>query len=176
MPLFELKGKKPQINPNVVYISPLATIIGEVIIGEGCTIFENVVIDADVAPIYIGNRVNIQSQSVIHTLSDFPTTIGNNVTIGHRAIVHGAHIEDNVIVGIGSIIGSYAQVRKGAVIGEGAVVSQKKEIPARSIAMGMPAKIIKTITEEQEMNAIKIADYYVKSGRNRARYLKEIKI
>jgi carbonic anhydrase/acetyltransferase-like protein (isoleucine patch superfamily) len=113
---------------------------------------------------------------VIHTLSDFPTTIGNNVTIGHRAIVHGAHIEDNVIVGIGSIIGSYAQVRKGAVIGEGAVVSQKKEIPARSIAMGMPAKIIKTITEEQEMNAIKIADYYVKSGRNRARYLKEIKI
>ncbi|MDY6969235.1 MAG: gamma carbonic anhydrase family protein [Spirochaetota bacterium] len=176
MPLFEFKNKRPKIDPDVAYISESAIIIGDVAIGRDSVIFDNVVIEGDVAPVIIGERVNIQSQSVIHTIPDSVTTIGNNVTVGHRAVVHGAVIEDNVTIGIGAIIASYSQVGKGSVIGEGSLVPQKKQIPKRVVAVGSPAKVIGNISDEQEEYAVKIAGFYVHEGQERVKFLKRIDI
>ncbi|MDY6836047.1 MAG: gamma carbonic anhydrase family protein [Chloroflexota bacterium] len=176
MPLYEFKDKRPCIHPEVAYISPSAIIIGDVRIGKDCSIFDNVVIEADVAPVIIGTGVNIQSQTVIHTSPDSITKIGDNVTIGHRAVIHAATIEDNATIGIGSLVATYSSIGKGAVIGEGSVVPQKKQIPANALAMGVPAKVIKTMSEEQEKYAIWIAEHYVMNGKERATSLKEINI
>ena len=175
-PFFELKDKKPRIHPEVAYISPSAIIIGDVTIGKGCSIFDNVIIEGDVAPVVIGDRVNIQSQSVIHTIPDGNTMIVSNVTIGHRAVVHGAKIEENVTIGIGSLVASYASVGKGAIIGEGAVVTQKSEIPPRILAVGVPAKVVKSITNEQEEYAVEVARLYCMEGKERAEFLREVPV
>ena len=172
MPLYELNDKRPQIHPDVAYISPHAIIIGDVRIGKDTSVFDNVVIEGDIAPIVIGDRVNIQSLTVIHTAPSAVTTIGNDVTIGHRSIIHWTQIEDNVTIGIGAIVASYTRIGRGAIIGEGALVPQKMQTPALSLAIGVPAKVIRTLGGEAENQAIDVAGHYMEHGRERAQFMK----
>lgn len=161
--IIELNGKVPII-PDDCFVADNATIVGEVEIGEQCSIWFNAVIRGDVHYIKIGNKVNIQDGAIIHaTYQKSPTNIGNNVSIGHNAIVHGCTIQDNVLIGMGSIIMDDCIVKSNSIIAAGAVVTKGTTVEAGSIYAGTPAKKIKAISQElisEEIN--RIANNYVK--------------
>ena len=126
-----------------------ATLIGDVVMGDSCSVWFQAVIRGDVNRIRIGNNVNIQDGAVIHaTYKTAPTTIGNNVSIGHNAIVHGCTIHDNVLVGMGAIIMDDAVVESNSIIAAGAVVTKNTIVPTGSVFGGMPAKKIKDTSPE----------------------------
>lgn len=158
-----VNGKSPQI-PDDCYIAENATIVGDVAMGNNCSIWFNVVIRGDVHYIKMGNKVNVQDGAVIHaTYKKHPTNIGNNVSIGHNAIVHGCTIHDNVLIGMGSIIMDNCVVESYSIIAAGAVVTQNTRVEAGSIYAGVPAKKVKDISEELISGEInRIADNYVK--------------
>ena len=163
MPVIKsVNGKHPQI-PDDCYIAENATIVGEVVMGTQCSVWFNAVIRGDVHYIKIGNKVNIQDGAVIHaTYKRSPTTIGNNVSIGHNAIVHGCTIHDNVLIGMGSIVMDDCVVESNSIIAAGAVVTQKTRVESGSIYTGVPARKVKDISEELISGEIdRIADNYV---------------
>ncbi|HBI39927.1 MAG TPA: gamma carbonic anhydrase family protein, partial [Tenacibaculum sp.] len=134
-----VKGKTPQIS-NDCYIAENATIVGDVKIGEECSVWFNAVIRGDVHYIHIGNKVNVQDGAVIHaTYQKSPTNIGNNVSIGHNAIVHGCTIHDNVLIGMGSIIMDDCIIESNSIIAAGAVVTQNTHVASGTIYAGVPA-------------------------------------
>jgi len=161
--ILELNGKRPEI-PEDCFIADNATIVGEVQIGKQCSVWFNAVIRGDVHYIKIGNKVNIQDGAVLHaTYQKSPTTIGNNVSIGHNAIVHGCTIRDNVLVGMGSIVMDDCVIESNSIIAAGAVVTKGTVVEAGSIYAGTPAKKIKSISEELISGEIdRIANNYVK--------------
>ncbi|MFD2566497.1 gamma carbonic anhydrase family protein [Pseudotenacibaculum haliotis] len=157
-----VKGKYPQI-PEDCFIAENAVIVGEVTMGSECSIWYNAVIRGDVHYIKMGNKVNVQDGAVIHaTYQKSPTNIGNNVSIGHNAIVHGCTIQDNVLVGMGSIIMDDCVVESNSIIAAGAVVTKNTRVEAGSIYAGVPAKKVKDISEELISGEInRIANNYV---------------
>nr|WP_321246931.1 gamma carbonic anhydrase family protein [uncultured Psychroserpens sp.] len=158
-----VKGKHPQISDDC-FIAENATIVGEVFVGKQCSIWFNAVIRGDVHFIKIGDKVNIQDGAVIHaTYQKSPTIIGNNVSIGHNAIVHGCTIKDNVLVGMGSIIMDDCIVESNSIIAAGAVVTKNTIVESGSIYAGVPAKKVKDISEELISGEIdRISNNYVK--------------
>lgn len=141
----EVNGKFPQI-PDDCFVADNATIVGDVKMGEECSVWFNAVVRGDVHYIKIGNRVNIQDGAVIHcTYQKHPTVIGNNVSIGHNAIVHGCTIEDNVLVGMGAIVMDNCVVKSHVIIGAGAVVTQNSVLESNAIYGGVPARKIKDL-------------------------------
>lgn len=164
MPIIKpVKGKSPII-PNDCYIAENATVVGEVIMGNECSVWFNAVIRGDVHYIKMGDKVNVQDGVVIHaTYKVSPTNIGNNVSIGHNAIVHGCTIHDNVLIGMGSIIMDDCVVESNSIIAAGAVVTKSTRVEAGSIYAGTPAKKIKDISKELISGEIdRIANNYVK--------------
>ena len=157
-----VNGKHPQISKDC-FIAENATIVGEVFIGKQCSVWFNAVIRGDVHYIKIGNKVNIQDGAVIHaTFQKSPTTIGNNVSIGHNAIVHGCTIHDNVLVGMGSIIMDDCVIESNSIIAAGAVVTKNTHVESGTIYAGVPAKKIKNISNEMISGEIdRIANNYV---------------
>ena len=157
-----VKGKHPKISEDC-YIAENATIVGEVSIGTQCSVWFNAVIRGDVHYIKIGNKVNIQDGAVIHaTYKKSPTTIGNNVSIGHNAIVHGCTIHDNVLIGMGSIVMDDCVIESNAIIAAGAIVTKNTRVESGSIYAGVPAKKIKNISQEMISGEIdRIANSYV---------------
>ena len=140
-----VNGKSPKI-PADCYVAENATVVGDVTLGNSCSIWFNAVLRGDVNTITIGNKVNIQDGAVIHcTYQKHATTIGNNVSIGHNAIVHGCTIEDNVLIGMGSIVMDNCVVESNSIIAAGAVVTQNTRIPSGTIYAGVPAKWVKDI-------------------------------
>ena len=158
-----INGITPQI-PEDCYIAENATIIGDVSLGEKCSIWFNAVIRGDVHYIKIGNKVNIQDGAVIHaTYQKSPTNIRNNVSIGHNAIVHGCTIHDHVLIGMGSIIMDECVIESNSIIAAGAVVTKNTTVKSGSIYAGVPAKKVKDISEELISGEInRIADNYIK--------------
>ncbi len=156
------------------FIHPLSVIVGDVITGEKCSFWPGSVIRGDEDSIRIGKRTNIQDGAVIHVDTDFPVSIGDNVTIGHGAVVHGCTIEENCIIGIRSVILNGAKIGKGSIVGAGAVVTPGTDIPPNSLVIGMPGKVKKTdhgIEKEALRNAdiyVKIASEYIQGGFERA--------
>lgn len=141
----EVRGKKPAI-PADCYVAENATIVGDVSFGEQCSVWFNAVVRGDVNFISIGNKVNIQDGAVIHcTYLKHPTIIGNNVSIGHNAIVHGCTIHDNVLVGMGAIIMDGCVVESNSIIGAGSVVTQNTHVESGFIYAGIPAKKVKVL-------------------------------
>jgi carbonic anhydrase/acetyltransferase-like protein (isoleucine patch superfamily) len=135
-----VKGKHPKISEDC-YIAENATIVGEVSIGTQCSVWFNAVVRGDVHYIKIGNKVNIQDGAVIHaTYKKSPTTIGNNVSIGHNAIVHGCTIHDNVLIGMGSIVMDDCVIESNSIIAAGAIVTKNTRVESGSIYAGVPAK------------------------------------
>ena len=164
MPIIKpVNGKSPQL-PEDCYIAENATIVGDVVMGNQCSVWFNAVIRGDVHYIKMGNKVNVQDGAVIHaTYLKSPTNIGDNVSIGHNAIVHGCTIHDNVLVGMGSIIMDDCVVESNSIIAAGAVVTKNTRVESGSIYAGVPAKKVKDISEELISGEIdRIAKNYIK--------------
>jgi carbonic anhydrase/acetyltransferase-like protein (isoleucine patch superfamily) len=160
--ILDCRGFSPEFGKNI-FIAPNATIAGDVIVGDDCSIWFNAVIRGDVNSIRIGNKVNIQDNAVLHcTYEKTKTIIGNNVSIGHHALVHGCTIEDNVLVGMGAIIMDNCYIEKNALIAAGSVVLENTRVEAGSIYAGVPAKKIKQLEEEtfKDQNE-RIANNYI---------------
>jgi carbonic anhydrase/acetyltransferase-like protein (isoleucine patch superfamily) len=157
-----VRGFTPEIGENV-YMAENAVIIGDVVIGNDCSIWFSTVIRGDVNSIRIGNKVNIQDGSVLHTLYQKSTIdIGNNVSIGHNVTVHGAKIEDNVLVGIGATILDHAVIGSNSIIAANSLILTGTVVEPNSIYAGVPAKKIKDIEPEQTKEMIeKIANNYL---------------
>lgn len=134
-----------------VFIAPTASIIGDVTIEDGVSIWDGAVLRGDVSYIKIGKNSNIQDNVVIHVSHGVPTIIGENVTVGHLAMVHGAKIENNVIIGIHAVVLDNAEIGEGSVIGAGAVVTSRTKIPPNSLVLGIPAKVVKQGENIREM-------------------------
>ncbi|MBA5792812.1 gamma carbonic anhydrase family protein [Flavobacterium sp. xlx-214] len=140
-----INGKEPQY-PNNCFFAENATVIGDVEMGNECSVWYNAVVRGDVHFIKMGNKVNVQDGAVIHcTYKKHPTIIGNNVSIGHNAIVHGCTIHDNVLVGMGAIIMDNCTVHSNVIIAAGAVVTQNMELLSNGIYAGVPAKRVKEL-------------------------------
>ena len=157
-----VKGKFTQI-PEECFVAASATIVGEVSMGKNCSVWYNAVIRGDVHFIKMGDKVNVQDGAIIHaTYQKSPTTIGNNVSIGHNAIVHGCTIHDNVLIGMGSIIMDDCVIESNSIIAAGAVVSKNTRVESGTIYAGIPAKKIKDISKELISGEIdRIANNYV---------------
>jgi carbonic anhydrase/acetyltransferase-like protein (isoleucine patch superfamily) len=161
--IFAVEDKYPQFGDNC-FIAPNATVVGDVIMGNDCSAWFNAVIRGDVNFIRIGNKVNIQDGACIHcTFQRCGTTIGNNVSIGHNAIVHGCTIHDNVLIGMGAIVMDKAEVLSNTIIAAGALVPENMVCEAGSIYAGVPAKKLKEIPQEMIHGEIeRIANNYVR--------------
>ena len=160
--ILPVEDKYPTFGVNT-FIAPNATIVGDVVVGDDCSIWFNAVVRGDVNFIRIGNKVNIQDGACIHcTFQRCGTTIGNNVSIGHHAIVHGCTLHDNVLIGMGAIIMDKAIVHSNTIIAAGAVVLENMDCESGSIYAGVPAKKVKSISQEMISGQInRIANNYV---------------
>ena len=144
----ELKGKKPIIGENC-FLAETAAIIGDVEMGNDCSIWYSAVLRGDVHSIKLGNNVNVQDNATIHaTYIKSPTTIGNNVSIAHNAVVHGCTIKDNVLIGMGAVVLDDAIIESNAIIAAGAVVTKGTVVESGSVYAGSPAKKIKELSPE----------------------------
>ena len=146
------------------WIAPNATLVGDLIMGDRCSVWFNAVIRGDVNSIRLGNQVNVQDGAVIHcTYEKTKTIIGNNVSIGHNALVHGCTVEDNVLIGMGSIVMDNCYIESGSIIAAGAVLTEGTRVEAGSIYAGVPAKKVKSISPELfEGEVMRIANNYLK--------------
>ncbi len=160
--IIPVKGVFPAFGLNC-YIAPNATITGDVVMGDDCSIWFNAVIRGDVNTIRLGDKVNVQDGAIIHcTYQRAGTVVGNNVSIGHNAIVHGCVIDDNVLVGMGAIVMDHAHIGSNSIIAAGAIVLENTVIEAGSIYAGVPAKKIKDIPQSMISGEIyRIAENYV---------------
>ena len=163
MIIYPFKEKKPDIHPSV-YLSENAVVTGDVKIGEGSSVWFNSVIRGDVAPTIIGKKVNIQDNSVLHQSPGNPLVLEDEVSIGHSVILHGCHIEQGALVGMGSIVLDGAVIGKGAFIGAGSLVPQGKKIPPNTLAFGRPAKVIRDLNEEDIEDMHRISREYAEKG------------
>ena len=143
-----------------VYIAEGAKIIGDVQIGEDSSVWYNAVIRGDSNSIIIGKNTNVQDNAVLHTSHSHALSVGDNVTIGHGAIVHGCTIGNNVLIGMGAIVLDGTVVEDNCIIGAGALVTQNKVIPSGSLALGNPAKVVRELKEEEIVSILKNADEY----------------
>ena len=157
-----VKGKSPIFGKDI-YLAENATIVGEVEMGENCSVWFNSVVRGDVNSIKIGNKVNIQDGVIIHcTYKKAGTIIGNNISVGHNAIVHGCTIEDNVLIGMGAIVMDGVIVESNSIVAAGAVVLEGTHIKSGTIYAGVPAKKVKELNKDQTARVInKIATNYM---------------
>lgn len=147
-----------------VFIADGARVLGDVEIGKNSSVWFNAVIRADSAKVKIGSRSNIQDNAVIHTSKDFGVRIGDNVTIGHGAIVHGCTVKNNVMIGMGAIVLNGAVIEENCIIGAGALVTQGKVIPAGSLVFGNPAKVVRSLTDSEISSITDNAASYVEEA------------
>lgn len=161
--ILPVNGVSPQI-PDDCFVAPNATIVGDVQMGSECSIWFNAVVRGDVNSIKMGNKVNVQDGACIHcTYEKTKTVLGNNVSIGHNAIVHGCTVADNVLIGMGAIIMDNVKIGSNSIIAAGAVVLEGTDVPEGSIFAGVPAKKVKDISPELLQGEVgRIANNYVK--------------
>ena len=165
MPILPYKGVMPTIEDNV-FIAPGAMVIGDVTIREGASVWYNTVIRADTAPIVIGRHTNIQDNCTLHVDSDAPLTIGDACTIGHGAIIHGATIGDQVLVGMKAVVLSHAHIGPRTIVGACALVGEHKDIPEGVLMLGIPAKYARELTEAELENIVTSAEEYYERAQN----------
>jgi carbonic anhydrase/acetyltransferase-like protein (isoleucine patch superfamily) len=161
--ILECRGMHPQNGDNC-WFAPNATIVGDVIMGDECSVWFSAVVRGDVNSIRMGNRVNIQDGAVIHcTYEKTKVILGNNVSIGHNALVHGCTVEDNVLIGMGSIVMDDCYIESNCIIAAGAVLLEGTRVEAWSIYAGVPAKKVKTLSPELFAGEVqRIANNYMK--------------
>ena len=157
-----VKGISPKFGNNC-YLAENATIVGDVVMGDDCSVWFNAVVRGDVHYIRMGHKVNVQDGAVIHcTYQKAPTNIGNNVSIGHHAIVHGCTVQDNVLIGMGAIVMDHCVIGSNSIIAAGAVVLENTKVEPGSVYAGVPAKKVKDISPELQKGEVeRIANNYV---------------
>ncbi|MFT6880754.1 MAG: carbonic anhydrase/acetyltransferase-like protein (isoleucine patch superfamily) [Psychromonas sp.] len=159
--ILPVKGISPTINDSC-WLAPNATVVGDVKMGDNCTIWFNAVLRGDVNTIIMGDKVNVQDGAVIHcTYQKTKTIIGNSVSIGHNAILHGCRVEDEVLIGMGAIVMDGAVIEKNSIIGAGAVVTQNTRVPTGTIWVGNPAKYLKDVSPDAGQVFMRTADNYL---------------
>lgn len=146
MPLYELDGKRPQVDARGAWVSPTSDLIGDVLLHEDASVWFRAVVRADNTPIVIGRRSNIQDGAVLHSDPGSPLTIGEDVTVGHQAVLHGCTIEDGVLIGMGAKVLNNAVIGRGSIVGAGALVLEGKTFPPGSLIVGSPA-VRKNVTD-----------------------------
>lgn len=160
--ILPVKGIYPQMGDNC-FLAENATVIGDVVMGDDCSVWFQSVVRGDVHYIRIGNKVNIQDGAILHcTYQKAPLNIGNNVSIGHRALVHGCTIHDNVLIGMGAIVMDHAVVEENVLVAAGAVVLENSHLESGSVYAGIPAKKVKDLSPELfRHNIERIANNYL---------------
>lgn len=143
----KLQGIQPKVHEDA-FVADSADVLGDVNIDEGTSIWYSAVLRGDIENITIGKYSNIQDNATVHTETDIPTKIGDYTVVGHNAIVHGARVGDNCLIGMGAIVLNKAVIGDNSIIGAGSVVTEGKVIPPNSLAIGTPAKVIRQVTEE----------------------------
>ena len=162
MTSFPHLGKKPVFG-NDVFLAPSAIVIGDVETGDDASFWFGVVVRGDVNWIRIGSGTNIQDGSKLHVTTDrFPLAIGHRVSVGHGAIVHGCTIEDDCLIGIGATVLDGASIGSGSLVAAGALVPEGAEIPDGHLAMGIPARVVRPVSEEETQRILHTAEHYVK--------------
>lgn len=146
------------------FIAQGAKLIGDVVIEEGCGVWYNAVLRGDRAKVVLGKGSNVQDCAVLHVDHGCPCVIGNNVTIGHSAIVHACTVGDNALIGMGATILNGASIGKGAMIGAGALVTKNAVIPEYSLAVGVPAKVVRKLTKEEIAHNERNAEEYIEEA------------
>ena len=154
--------KTPTIHESA-FVAPNATVIGDVMLMEQCSVYYNAVLRADRGPIIIGPYCNIQDGCVLHVDANHPVVIGCGCTVGHGAILHGCTIGDNTLIGMGAIIMNGATVGINCIIGAGALITQNMVIPNNSVVMGSPAKVVREVTKEEIDGNLRAAYQYVQA-------------
>lgn len=175
MTLYSLENTAP-VPPESgdYFIAPGAHVIGNVHIGDGVSIWFGTTIRGDNEPIVLGDGANIQENSVLHTDPGFPMTLGRQVTVGHRAMLHGCTVGEGSLIGMGATILNGAVIGAGSLIGAGALVTEGKEIPSGVLVLGSPGKIVRDLTKDEIAGLKRTADHYVQNQRRFRAGLKEI--
>lgn len=163
MMIYPYNGKKPKI-ASTAFIADYVTITGDVEIGEESSVWFNSSIRGDVAPTIIGNKVNIQDNSVLHQSPGNPLILEDEVTVGHQVILHSCIIRKNALIGMGSVILDGAEIGEGSFIGAGSLVPQGKKIPPNSLAFGRPAKVVRELNDEDIKDMQRITREYAEKG------------
>lgn len=154
--------------PEAAFIAPNSTMVGKITAGVDIGIWYGAVVRADKDQIIIGERSNIQDNCVVHTSAGHPVTIGEDVSVGHGAILHGCTIQDRVLIGMGAIVLNGAVIGEESIIGAGALVSEGKQIPPRSLVLGVPGKVVRQVTSEEVSGTLQNAASYVTLAREHA--------
>lgn len=169
MPIYPYRGKYPTIGRGC-YIAPTAALIGDVTIEDGASVWFGCVLRGDVSPIVVGARSNVQDNTVIHGQHGCPTIIGEDVTVGHSAVLHAAIIGDRVLVGMGAVLLSRCRIGSDTIIGARALVTEDVEIPPGSLVVGMPARVRRQLTDQEREHIMVSARHYIEYA---AQYLRE---
>jgi len=170
--LLPYKGKRPKLH-ETVYVEASARIIGDVIIGAYASVWFNAVVRGDVNYIRIGERTNVQDNSVLHVTKDvYPLIIGSDVTIGHNAVLHGCIVKDRCLIGMGSIILDDAEIGEDTIVGAGALVTEGTKVPPGSLILGAPARVVRKLSGEEVEGILTAAKNYLEYTQN---YIKERK-
>ena len=173
MSIYPLGGLSPKIDPDS-WIAPNATVIGEVQIAKGASIWWNCTLRGDTDLLSVGENSNIQDNSVLHTDPGIPLVVGKNVTVGHRVILHGCTVGDNSLIGMGATLLNRAVIGKNCLIGANSLIPEGRVIPDRSLVVGSPGRIVRELSDEEVANLQKSADRYAENWQRFARELKLI--
>lgn len=164
MAIYELDGATPQISESA-WVADSAEVMGDVVLGDDASVWFTVVIRGDTDTIRIGKRTNIQDGSVLHADVGMPLTLGDDVTVGHKVMLHGCTVGDGSLIGIGAIVLNGAKIGKGCLVGAGSLVTEGKVFPDGSMIMGTPAKVVRQLTPEQLEGLLHSAEHYVDNAR-----------
>jgi carbonic anhydrase/acetyltransferase-like protein (isoleucine patch superfamily) len=165
MLLAPYNGHSPIIGEDC-FVAPTAVLIGDVTLHEGASVWFGCVLRGDVSPIVVGARSNIQDNTVIHGEDGCPTIIGEDVTVGHSAIIHAATVADRVLVGMGAVLLSRCRIGSDTIIGARALVTEEVEIESGSLALGMPARVKRSLTDEERSHILASSAHYQEYARN----------
>lgn len=160
MPLYAYRERSPVVAADA-WVAPSASVIGDVVVGPGASVWFNATVRGDMSYVRIGPRTSVQDNSVIHTEADGPTVIGADVTLGHGAIVHNSVIGDNVLIGMGAVLVGNNRIGDGVVIAAGAVLVEGMEVPNGKVVVGVPARIVRDARPEDERWTVHAAEHYV---------------
>jgi carbonic anhydrase/acetyltransferase-like protein (isoleucine patch superfamily) len=176
MPIYELNGAKPELPADGEYwIAPTATLIGKVRLARGASIWFGAILRGDNDWISIGENSNIQDGSILHTDDGVPLTIGANVTIGHAVVLHGAAVGDNALIGMSATLLNRARVGTSSIVGAHALLPEGKQYPEKSLIVGVPARVVRSLTAEEAALLPLSAKHYVANAERYRRELKDVR-
>jgi carbonic anhydrase/acetyltransferase-like protein (isoleucine patch superfamily) len=171
MSIYALGDSTPNID-ETAYVADAATVIGQVTLAKGSSVWPGAILRADNEPIQVGSRSNVQDGAIVHTDPGYKTVIGDGVSIGHGAVLHGCTIGDGCLIGIRSVVMNGSEIGSESLVGAGALVTEGKKFPPRSLLVGVPAKVVRTLSDEEVAGLLRNADDYVERASTYVRQLK----